>query len=131
MDPNPYARNFPVLMPASPDHGITAIWVTVDLPEMCPRSHNPRPGSTLSLRPLAAGEYAEVGAVAGCATEAAAQLVGGHDGVRDMEGAIAYIAQRVADLLGCPVEYRAELKIVTPAPARVECRMTIEGTVNA
>ncbi len=128
---NPYTSLFPLTMPAAATDGVTGWHCTIDLPAgMCPVSGNPLAGSILTITPRLDGTYAEVYAVAGCAREVARELIGGFAGdatrpaVRDMEGACAHVARAVATLLGCPVDWRAELVIQTPGQ---QVRLTVEG----
>lgn len=131
---NPYSSLFPLAMPAAPSDGVTGWHLTIDLSAgMCPISGNPLAGSTLSLTPRLDESYPEVYAVAGCARDAARELIGGFRGdetrptVRDMEGACAHIARAVAALLGCAVEWRADLVIQTPGQ---QVRLAIEGKIE-
>lgn len=131
---NPYSPLFPLQMPADPADGATGWALTIDLPAgMCPRSGNPLGGSVLTLSPHLADHYPEVYAVAGCARDAAQELIGGFTGdatrpaVRDMEGACAHIARAVGALLGCAVEYRADLVIAVQVARPV--RLVVAGVV--
>lgn len=131
MKPNPYAPRFPLLERADPADGVHYVGITIDLPAgMCPMSGNPISGSTLWLSPQTR-DYPEVYAVSAHALRAAEELVGGFPGdgarppVRSMEGAVAHVARAVADLLGVPVMYAADLSIGVQGGRAV--RMTVNG----
>jgi hypothetical protein len=131
---NPYSSLFPLTMPAAPADGVRRWSLTIDLPSaMCPRSGNPLTGSVLILTPEIHRSYPEVYAVAGCARDAAQELIGGFAGddtrpmVRDMEGAVAHIARAVAVMLDCAVQYRAELRIAVQGGASVG--LLVEGRI--
>lgn len=84
---------------------------SVELPEMCPVSHNPRPGSILTLSYTPDRWVLEVYGL----RVVAHRFVGGFDGnehypaERNMEGAIQLIAQMAADAVVVPVRARADL----------------------
>lgn len=84
---------------------------TFALPQMCPISGNPQPGSVLEAhyRPIAA--FLEVEALA----HYIASFVGGRDGVRDMEQTIQAIAAHCAERVGVRVVVIARLVIATPS----------------
>jgi NADPH-dependent 7-cyano-7-deazaguanine reductase QueF len=90
------------------------------LPAMCPVSGNPRPRSTLTLSYRAAGWCVEVYSLDQLLT----RFVGGWRGSerypaeRNMEGAVALIAQMVADAVGVPVRFRA-LLVLDASPMRL------------
>lgn len=84
---------------------------SVDLPEMCPVSRNPQPGSTLALSYTPGQWVLEVYGI----REVVRRFVGGFPGdghypaERNMEGSVQLIAQMAADALGVPVRARAGL----------------------
>jgi len=76
------------------------------LPECCPVSRNPRPGSTLTIRYRPGPWVLEVYSLKAHVQ----RFVGGHpDGTRNMEAMIQRIAQDCADLLEIPVFCHAHL----------------------
>ena len=83
----------------------------VTLPHCCPVTGNPQAGSTLTLiyRPL--DRVLEVKSLA----EYVASYRSGRDGIRDMEGMIAQIAQDAANAVGVSVAFKGELYI-DPSP---------------
>jgi NADPH-dependent 7-cyano-7-deazaguanine reductase QueF len=69
------------------------------LPQCCPISGNPQPGSTLYLSYYAGAEFLEVYSLRKYVTE----YIGGRGDVRDMEGMIIQIARDCAATLNSPV----------------------------
>lgn len=92
-----------------PDVAAGAQTHTVALPQMCPVSGNPQPGSYIAVRYTPAGRYLEVYSL----EMYLRRFVGGwlRDGayIRDMEQTIATIAADCAAALGVPVTVRARL----------------------
>lgn len=85
----------------------------LDVPPCCPVSKNPRPGSKLIIRYKPAGKVLEVGALyaylhqyKGGLKDESGNLI-----VRDMEGMISLITQHCSEVLGVPVQVRANLVI--------------------
>lgn len=116
---NPYDHRFPLWMPAPEVRGAWSLTLDVT-PGMCPVSRNPRGGTVRLVLPTDQGAP-EVAAVAGCARDAMAELVGGFNGaddlppVRSMEGAMAHVGRRVSALLGCAVRVEARLVLSPPS----------------
>jgi NADPH-dependent 7-cyano-7-deazaguanine reductase QueF len=87
---------------------------TLDLPvACCPRSKNPRPGSTITIAYTPRGRSLEVGSLyaylhsfVGGLRDDQGELV-----VRDMEGMIQRIAQDSADVLSVPVTVVAKIML--------------------
>lgn len=80
---------------------------TVPLPNCCPVTRNPQAGSTLTLIYQPSRTVLEVKSLA----EYVESYKGGREGVRDMEGMIAQIAQDCANTVGVRVEFKAVLEI--------------------
>lgn len=86
---------------------------TLDLPACCPRSGNPQPGSTITVRYKPLGWCLEVYSLAALLR----LFVGGFPGAgpypaeRNMEGMIRLLAQMAADALGVSVSVVASLKL--------------------
>lgn len=121
---NPHDPRFPLWM----DSPAVQQALTLDMvPGMCPESGNPLPGSTLTLHFPDGRGAPEVVAVAAEARLAMAQLVGGHGAIRSMEDAAAYVAGRVAALLGCDVACEARLRIAPPGEAELWQTFTVYG----
>jgi hypothetical protein len=86
-------------------------WQTqiVELPQMCPVSGNPQPGSYIAIRYQPQDRFLEVYALRAYLQN----YIGGwlRDGalVRDMEQTIDLIARDCAESLGVPVRVRARL----------------------
>jgi hypothetical protein len=84
---------------------------TVDLPEMCPVSRNPRPGSTLTLSYTPDRHVLEVYGIC----EVVRRFRGGFPGddhyppERNMEGTVQLLAQMAADALNVSVRARVDL----------------------
>lgn len=84
---------------------------TVELPECCPVSKNPKPGSTLTLSYRPVSTVLEVYSL----RSLIASFRGGFNGnasypaERNMEGMVQLITQMCADALGVQVHARAEL----------------------
>ena len=93
-----------------PDVGILQVH-RVPLPEVCPISHNPREGSTLTVMYRPGGWCLEVYSL----PQVIARFRGGWKGTerypaeRNMEGMIALLARMVADAVGVRVGVRADL----------------------
>jgi hypothetical protein len=114
---NPYDARFPLVHPRNDAIGEVKYTLPIT-PHMCPFSGNPH-GGTITVCLFNLRGYPEVAAVAGCARDAMAELVGGFDGadglppVRSMEDAIAHIARRISRLFGASVHIAAVLDIHT------------------
>lgn len=76
----------------------------LDLPELCPYSHNPAPGSTLSIAYTAGGWFLELFAL-----EAYLPGFVAHPVVRDNELLAQTVALEAARVLGVPVEVNLDL----------------------
>ena len=83
---------------------------SVDVPPCCPASGNPLLGSTLVISYRPNGVVLPVEALADMVSE----YVGGHEAVREMEGMIQHIADRVSGMIGVRVRARADLIIKPP-----------------
>lgn len=86
---------------------------TIPLPQCCPISGNPMPGSKLTI------EYAARRAVLPVEMlgDMVMEYIGGHAEVREMEAMIQHIAKRLADYLQLPVFAEATL-IISPGDGR-------------
>jgi 7-cyano-7-deazaguanine reductase len=73
----------------------------VNVPALCPATHNPQPGSTLTLTYLPAAKLLELYAL----TDYVHSFVG-HQTVRDIEYFAQTLAQDCADALGVAVSVR-------------------------
>lgn len=85
---------------------------TIDLPQCCPVSGNPQPGSTLTVAYRPNGVVFPVEDLRDMITE----YVGGHSSrnVRNMEEMIQDVAQRATDVTHVRVRVRADLRILPP-----------------
>ena len=98
---------------------------TVDLPQVCPVSGNPRAGSTLVFTYRPQGWCLEVYSV----VQLVDRFRGGFKGrgrypaERNMEGMIHLLAQMAADALGVPVNARADL-VLDAGRMRVRAKAT-------
>lgn len=94
----------------------------LQLPPMCPVSGNPQQGSTLVVRYRPEGWCLEVYSI----DQLLQRFAGGWKGTqrypaeRNMEGAIALIVQMVADAVGVPVKFWAEIQLDTQTIMRLE-----------
>jgi 7-cyano-7-deazaguanine reductase len=89
----------------------------LDLPACCPISGNPQPGSTLTIRYEPRERILEVAALRAYIDS----YVGGHDGVRSMEGMIQQIAADVAAAVSVNVCVEADLIIEPGQRMRLKC----------
>ena len=87
------------------------------LPECCPRSKNPRPGSTVAIRYMAGPLFLEVASLYAYIDS----FRGGRGAVRSMEGMVQTIAQDCADALRRPVEAKARLYLLPNQRMVVRC----------
>ena len=71
-------------------------WHWLPLPQCCPVSGNPQPGSFIGICYVPSRSFLEVYSLRKYVTE----YVGGRDGVRDMEGMVQQIAQDCANEMG-------------------------------
>ena len=83
----------------------TVVEHVVELPELCPATENPRPGSTLTICYEARERLLELFSLDGYI----AAFIG-HPVVRDMEYFVQTVAQDCADALGHEVEVRADVR---------------------
>lgn len=113
-------RTMPLTGPRLP--GAVVVHVVSFPSDCCPVSHNPREGSTLTLRYRPTDCTLEVYALQAVLR----QFRGGFPGAgrypaeRNMEGSVTLLAQMAADALGVPVRVRARLLLDTGA-MRVVC----------
>jgi|SRR5216110_396610 len=96
----------------------------LEIPPCCPKSKNPRPGSTITIQYRPRGNSLEVGSLIrylhtfiGGKRDAADRLE-----VRDMEGMICRIAQDCALILDVPVRVTAQLVILPKQQMRLVAR---------
>jgi 7-cyano-7-deazaguanine reductase len=89
----------------------------LELPECCPISHNPRPGSTISLSYKGKDTFLEVYSL----RKFVDSYRGGKDGVRSMEGMLQEITQACAQALGVEVRMEAMLHLEPQQRMRVIC----------
>ncbi len=92
------------------------------LPELCPMTHNPKPGSTLTLKYRAGANLLELFSL-----DAYIDAFVGHPVVRDMEFFVQTVAEDAANALGLEVTALAEVsynrlrqgqRIVVVAPGK-------------
>jgi NADPH-dependent 7-cyano-7-deazaguanine reductase QueF len=88
-----------------------------NLPECCPISRNPRPGSTISIIYKGRAGFLEVASLRAFIYS----YVGGKGEVRSMEGMLQEIAQSCADILGVDVKVFSDLNIDPSQKMRVTC----------
>ncbi|GGI79870.1 hypothetical protein [Deinococcus wulumuqiensis] len=74
------------------------------LPELCPATRNPKPGSTLTLSYVGGERLLELFSL-----DTYVDAFVGHPVVRDMEFFVQTVAQDAADALGCPVTAAADV----------------------
>lgn len=82
-----------------------------DLPQMCPVSHNPMPGSVLTIRYTPAEWFLEVLSLGDYIKSFVGGKQAGRIFIRDMEQTIQRIALDCAAAIGASVEVVADLKI--------------------
>lgn len=82
----------------------TEIEHILELPELCPKTQNPRPGSTLRLRYQAGARLLELFSL-----DEYVRAFVGHPVVRDMEFFVQTVAQDAADALGLSVVATADV----------------------
>lgn len=75
------------------------------LPRCCPISGNPQPGSTITISYRPKDKFLEVYSLRNYIDE----FIGGHEGVRDMEGMIQKIASDCCQTLGVYVRVDAQI----------------------
>ena len=101
----------------------------LDLPECCPVSHNPRPGSTVTIcyKSGANGNgYLEVYSLRAFIDS----YVGGRGEVRSMEGMLEEISQECSDVLGKDVTLKANLLIEPSQVMNITCYAFPKSIVN-
>lgn len=86
-----------------------------DLPQMCPVSHNPQPGSTLTVRYAPADVFLEIEGLHRYIQSFVGGKWEGGTFVRDMEQTIQTIAAHCRAAVGVPVTVEARLRITMPA----------------
>jgi hypothetical protein len=74
------------------------------LPELCPATQNPKPGSTLPLSYAGGERLLELFSL-----DTYVDAFIGHPVVRDMEFFVQTVAEDAANALGCPVTARADV----------------------
>jgi NADPH-dependent 7-cyano-7-deazaguanine reductase QueF len=89
----------------------------LDLPQCCPVSGNPQPGSTLAISYKGEESFLEVYSLKAFIES----YVGGKNGVRSMEGMLQDIAQACADALNIEVRLYANLLLHPAQKMRVTC----------
>lgn len=87
------------------------------LPACCPRSQNPRPGSTLRIEYRLKERILEVASL----KEYIQSYIGGRGDIRSMEGMIQQVAQDCANAVDTSVWCRAELVIEPEQQMHLEC----------
>ncbi|BDP40162.1 hypothetical protein DAETH_01310 [Deinococcus aetherius] len=95
----------------------TVVEHVLHLPELCPVTHNPMPGSTLTLRYAAGGRLLELFSL-----DAYIDAFVGHPVVRDMEFFVQTVAQDTADAIGAEVTASADVRF---KGLRQEQRVTV------
>lgn len=94
----------------------------LDLPQCCPVSHNPQPGSIIEISYRAGDKYLEVASL----KEYLGTYRGGKGDVRSMEGMIQLVAKECAEAVGVHVECRAMLNIEPQQKMIITTRHTPE-----
>lgn len=89
-----------------------------DLPQCCPVSKNPQPGSVLKIRYRPNAVILEVQSI----HDYIRSYIGGRLTVRNMEGMIQGIAQDCADALGVRVRVKAKLIIQPTQIMELKCK---------
>lgn len=89
----------------------------LDLPQCCPISGNPQPGSTITIAYRGTKGFLEVAALRSFIDS----YVGGKGEVRSMEGMLQEIAQACADILRVDVKLSSHLIIEPRQIMRVKC----------
>jgi len=98
----------------NPTSGRPFISLDIALPQCCPISHNPQPGSCLVIQYRAKHHYLELYSL----NAYLRRFIGGFKDaqgaiiIRDMETMIQCIAQDCADMVAVPVRVEARLKLV-------------------
>jgi NADPH-dependent 7-cyano-7-deazaguanine reductase QueF len=90
----------------------------LDLPECCPISKNPRPGSSITIQYAPVDLFLEVASLKAYIDS----YQGGRGDVRSMEGMIQAIAQDCADTVRARVTARADLVIEPSQRMVVTCQ---------
>lgn len=90
----------------------------LQLPVCCPRSYNPRPGSSILIKYTPADIVLEVASLHAYI----ASYQGGRGEVRSMEGMIQAITKDCADVLGVPVEVSATLDLSPSQTMYLTCQ---------
>jgi len=91
---------------------------TLPLPQCCPVSGNPQPGSTLTIRYRPKHLMLEVYSLKAYVD----QFIGGYENVRDMEGMIQTLAKTCAATLGVYVRIDAQIILQHGDAMRVVAR---------
>lgn len=89
----------------------------IELPQCCPISGNPQPGSTITISYEGNEGFLEVASLRTFIDS----YVGGKGEVRSMEGMLQEIAQACADTLGVQVTLKSNLLIDPKQIMRVTC----------
>lgn len=84
----------------------TVVEHVLHLPELCPATHNPAPGSTLTLRYAAGERLLELFSL-----DAYIDAFVGHPVVRDMELFVQTVAQDAANAAGVEVTAHADVRL--------------------
>ena len=95
----------------------TVVEHVLHLPELCPASRNPAPGSTLTLRYAAGERLLELFSL-----DTYIDAFVGHPVVRDMELVVQTVAQDAANAAGVEVTARADVRLNR---VRQEQRVTV------
>ena len=98
----------------------------LDLPECCPVSKNPRPGSTIEITYTPGRCYLEVASL----KKYIGTYRGGRGEVRSMEGMIQAIAQDCANAVGRRVDVEAKLNLVPEQRMILRCLAEPQKHVN-
>jgi NADPH-dependent 7-cyano-7-deazaguanine reductase QueF len=89
----------------------------LELPVCCPISHNPRPGSTITISYKAQKGFLEVASLRTYIDS----FIGGKDDTRSMEGMLQDIAQTCSNVLGVDVKLASNLFIEPSQTMKVTC----------
>ncbi|GAA5534901.1 hypothetical protein [Deinococcus aluminii] len=93
-------------IPNARPHLPTVVEHVLHLPELCPASHNPAPGSTLTLRYVAGERLLELFSL-----DTYIDAFVGHPVVRDMEFFVQTVAQDAANAAGVEVTATADVRL--------------------
>lgn len=91
---------------------------SLDLPVCCPISHNPRPGSRITISYIPGDSFIEVASL----KRYIDSYIGGKGEIRSMEGMLQQIAQDCSNAIKATVKIVAELVILPNQQVRIQCK---------